>query len=92
MLVTHSGIMFSGNEAWGDKDLFRLAFALSGNPDSYHQVSQSASVQPVAHGFTRRFMVCTEVPSACAGLGSRRVHTIPGFSNQRRHRAAMLTE
>eukprot|EP00891_Asterochloris_glomerata_P007643 jgi/Astpho2/7643/Aster-x0328 len=36
MLATHSDIMFQ-HGAHGDKDQFRLAFALSGNPDSYYQ-------------------------------------------------------
>ena len=44
MLATHSDIMFQ-HGAHGDKDQFRLAFALSGNPDSYYQVCQLISVQ-----------------------------------------------
>ena len=44
MLATHSDIMFQ-HGAYGDKDQFRLAFALSGNSDSYYQVGQPDFLQ-----------------------------------------------
>ena len=70
MLVTHSDILFAGNKAWGDKDLFRLAFALSGNSDSYYQARQPSSVQLASQCYVGKFVLYAELQNACAGLGS----------------------